>query len=260
MKKSVILLLSMLTLAATGCKTKQLATVAEGTAEGDRNSKEIIAGHYKNPENYKTLLIKADAAYKDSKQSLGFSTEIRIDKDKRILVMGRYLGFTVAKALITPEEVTYYVTLNNTYFKGNYEVLSRWLGTNLDYNKVQNLLTGEALYDLTKGSYKSSVEDGKYKLTGKESGDIIKEFLFEGSNYLLKKQHIAQGGQQPRSVDVTYPGHTEYPQAIVPVAVKIEAEQKDKVNIDIEYASVKFDEKLSFPYEVPEGYEQIFVE
>lgn len=260
MKKSLILTVAALSLMVTGCKTKQLATVAEGTAEGDRNSKEIIEGHYKNPENYKTLLIKADASYKDSKQSLGFSAEIRVEKDKRILVMGRYLGFTVAKALITPEEVSYYVTVNNTYFKGDYEVLSRWLGTDLDYNKVQNLLTGEALYDLNKGSYKSSVENGQYKLTGKESNNIIKEFLFEGANYLLKKQHIAQGGQQPRSVDVAYPGHTEYPQAILPVAVKIEAEQKDRVKIDIDYVSVKFDEKLSFPYEVPEGYEQIFVD
>jgi len=260
MKKHLVLLFAITALLSS-CKTKQAAAkVAEGTADEDRGSKEIITGHYKNPSNFKTLLIKADASYKDKKQSQNVSAEIRIKKDETILVSVRFLGITMAKALITPKEVSYYEKIGSTYFRGDYVALSRWLGTDLDFNKVQNMLTGEALDDLTKGNYKSSIEDGKYKLIGKANGGIIKEFLFEGSNYLLKKQHVEQGGQQPRSLDIAYPAHHEYPQAIMPSGIKIEAEQKDRVNINIEYASVKFDEALTFPFEVPEGFEQIFIE
>lgn len=260
MKKILIVLFAAGALFPS-CKSKQSATtVAEGTADEDKGSKEVIAGHYKNPHNFSTLLIKADAAYKDRKQSQNVSAEIRIKKDETILVSVRFLGITMAKALITPQEVTYYEKINGTYFKGNYAVLSRWLGTDLDFSKVQNMLIGEALDDLTKGSYKSAIDNGQYKLTGKAGGGIIKEFLFEGANYLLKKQHVEQGGTEPRSLDIAYPSHHEYPQAILPSGIKIEAEQKDRVNIDIVYASVKFDEKLTFPYEVPEGYEQIFIE
>lgn len=257
MKKSIAVLFAVAMLAS--CKSKQ-ATVTEQAAEGSKQVKEIVTGHYKTPRNFQTLLIKADAGYKDKKQSHNVSAEIRIKKDEAILVSIRFFGLTMAKALITPKEVSYYEKINGTYFKGNYAVLSRWLGTELDYTKVQNMLLGEALDDLNKGTYKASLEDGKYKLSGKESGGTIKEFLFEGANYLLKKQHIAQGGQQPRSLDVQYPSHNEYSQAILPSAIKIEAEQKDTVTIDIKYSSVKFDEKLTFPYEVPEGFEQIFIE
>lgn len=260
MKKSLVVLFAIAALFSS-CKTKQAAaTVAEGTADTDKGSKEIIAGHYKNPHNFKTLLIKADASYKDKKQDQSVSAEIRIKKDETILVSVRFLGITMAKALITPSEVSYYEKIGGTYFRGNYAVLSRWLGTDLDFTKVQNMLIGEALDDLTKGSYKSSVEEGKYKLTGKANGGVVKEFLFEGANYLLKNQRVAQGGTQPRSLDIAYPSHQEYPQAIMPSGIKIEAEQKDRVNINIEYASVKFDEALTFPYEVPEGFEQIFIE
>ncbi|RYD94784.1 MAG: DUF4292 domain-containing protein, partial [Sphingobacteriales bacterium] len=42
--------------------------------------------------------------------------------------------------------------------------------------------------------------------------------------------------------------------------IKIEAEQKDTVNLDIDYKSVKFDEPITFPYDVPEGFDQIFIE
>jgi hypothetical protein len=34
------------------------------------------------------------------------------------------------------------------YFEGDFSALSQWLGTDLDYNKIQNLLVGEALDDL----------------------------------------------------------------------------------------------------------------
>ncbi|MXN92622.1 DUF4292 domain-containing protein [Flavobacterium sp. Sd200] len=257
MKKTITLLLTLTLLAS--CKSKQ-AVVAEQAAEGSKQVTEIVEGHYKTARKFETLLIKSNARYQDKNTTQNVTAEIRIKKDEAILVSIRFLGITMAKALITPKEVSYYEKLNSTYFKGDYAVLSRWLGTDLDYKKVENMLVGEALDDLSKGVYKASLQDGKYKLTGKESGSTIKEYLFEGANYLLKKQLITQGGAQARSLDVQYPSHNEYQQAILPSAIKIVAEQKDTVNINIEYTSVKFDEKLTFPYEVPEGFEQIFIE
>lgn len=258
MKKYIIIACSILLLVS--CKSKQaVVTATEEAAGTDKTAREIIAGHYKNPKSFETLLIRANAGYKDNSQSHNMSAEIKIKKDETILVSIKVFGLTMAKAIITPSRVSYYEKINGTYFDGNYAVLSRWLGTELNYSKVQNMLLGEALDDLTKGSYKSSIDADKYKLIGKE-GNSIKEFLFEGANYLLKDQIVAQGGQQPRSLHIMYPAHNTFPQAILPAKVNIEAEQKDKVTINIEYSSVKFDEKLTFPYEVPEGFEQIFIE
>jgi len=241
------------------CKTKQ-AVVTEGSASESKAAREIIDGHYKNIKDFKTLHISAGAKYKDSKQSQSVSADIRIKKDEIILVSVRVLGITVAKALITPTRVSYYEKIGNKYFDGNYALLSRWLGTELDFNKVQNMLLGEAMDDLNKGTYKAIIEGGRYKLTSTAKGGITKEFLFEGANYLLKHQTIAQGGQQPRSVDISYPAHKEHAKAVLPTEVNIEALQKDKVNIELDYNTVNFDENLTYPYEVPEGYEQVFID
>jgi hypothetical protein len=89
---------------------------------------------------------------------------------------------------------------------------------------------------------------------------IMKRFFFEGTNYLLKQQEITQMGVEPRSLDIRYPSHREYPKAVLPASITIEAEQKDRVNINIEYNTVTFDEELTFPYEVPEGFEQITID
>jgi hypothetical protein len=43
--------------------------------------------------------------------------------------------------------------------------------------------------------------------------------------------------------------------------LSINAKQNDnKTNIDIEYKSISFNEDLSFPYNVPEGYERIYID
>ena len=258
MKKSIAILAAVLSLAS--CKTAQKAVVAEGNAGEEKAVKEIVDGHYKNDKNFKTLAIKASVDYKDKKTKQSVSAEIRIKKDETILVSVRFLGITMAKAIITPTRVSYYEKINSTYFDGNYASLSKWLGTDLDFAKVQNMLLGDALYDLSKGKYAASLENGQHKLQSMDRSAISKLFLFEGTNYFLKKEVISQAGQEPRTLDIQYPAYKEYPKAILPAQIKIEAEQNDIVNIGIEYNTVTFDENLTFPYEVPDGYKQIFIE
>lgn len=257
MKKGIVILLVLFSFAS--CKTKQSLLGEQSVAEA-RSTKEIVDGHYKNTKDFKTLHIQASASYKDRKQSQRVSADIKIKKDEIILVSVRFLGITMAKAVITPTRVSYYEKIKGTYFDGSYEVLSRWLGTELDYAKVQNMLTGESLYDLTKGMYQASLENERHKLQSMDRSAITKQFFFEGSNFLLKEQKITQGGKEPRSLDIQYPAYKEYPKAVLPAVIKIDAEQNDTVTIDIEYNTVTFDENLTFPYDVPEGFEQIFID
>ncbi|NDI98581.1 DUF4292 domain-containing protein [Flavobacterium sp. LaA7.5] len=256
MKKITALMLTIILLAS--CKSKQ-AVLNEQSADEAKTTAQIVNGHYANEKSFKTLFIKADARYTDSNTSQKLSADIRIKKDEKILVSLKFLGITMAKALITPDNVSYYEKLNNTYFDGNYAMLSKWLGTDLDYNKVQNLILGKAIYNLKDDAYTAKIENGLYRLSS-NSGGIMKSFLFEGSNYLLKKELISQGGLDARSLDIQYPAHREYPKAVLPAEMKIDAEQKDRVTIHIEYNTVTFDEDFSFPYDVPSGFDQVFLD
>lgn len=256
MKKLIAVVLVLATLAS--CKTSKNVVTGQSAADA-KTAKEIINGHYGNLKDFKTLYIKASARYQDAKQSQNVSAEIKIKKDEIILVSVRVMGFTLAKALITPTRVSYYEKLGSKYFDGDYALLSDWLGTDLDFNKVQNLLIGHPIDDLTKDNYKATLENGLHKLSSTRKG-ITKDFLFEAARFLLQHQAITREGAEPESVHIVYPSHKEYAKGLLPAEVKIEASQKDKVTIDIEYDSVTFDENLSFPYEVPKGYEQITIE
>lgn len=218
----------------------------------------IIENHYNNKSDFSTLYIRSSAKYRDEKQSQNVSAEIKIKKGEKILVSIRFLGITMAKALITPKEVKYYEKINGTFFEGDYASLSEWLGTDLDFNKIQSMLIGKPIDDLTQQDYVYELTDKFYKLTA-VANKTEKAFFFETKNYLLKKQEIAQP-EKERTFTVTYPNFQDFPLAILPANLQINADQKKgKTEISIEYNTVTFNEDLSFPYSVPEGYERIFI-
>jgi hypothetical protein len=255
MKSKIIALIALILLAS--CKSK--AVLAEGKAKDELSSESIIQKHYTNTQDFTTLYIKANARYEDKDNTQNVSAEIKIKKDEKILVSIRVLGITMAKALITPNTVKYYEKIGGKYFEGDYSTLSKWLGTDLDFQKVQNLLVGEAMDDLTKGKYKTTIDDKLYRLES-EDKKTMKAFYFESGRFLVKQQQIIQSSQN-RMLKVEYPNFSEYAQALLPSGIDIEATQaKGKTTIDINYNSATFNEELSFPYSVPDGYERIFID
>lgn len=240
------------------CKSK--AVISEATATKSMSAEKVIDNHYDTKKDFKTAYIKADVSYKDEKQSLNVSADIRIKKNEQILLSIRFFGITMAKALITPKEVKYYEKSGNKYFEGDYTTLSKWLGTDLDFQKVQNMLIGQAFDDLNKGKYDSSIEEGLYKLYDKSNKSTEKSFFFEASQFLIKKQEVSQKAKN-RMLKVSYPNHKDYPEVILPTQLIIEALQDNKATkINIEYKSATFNEDLSFPYSVPDGYDRIFID
>ena len=234
-----------------GCKSKQSVTTA--AANENTEVSKVINGHYKNEHDFTTLNIRANAKYEDEKQSHSMNADIRIKKDEIIWINIKFLGIPMAKAMITPTKVSYYEKINNTYFEGDFSMLSNWLGTDLDFSKVQNLFLGKAIDDLTKDKWVSEVVEKMFKLSLPNSSDIAKEFYFEGANYLLKKETITQASQN-RSLEIRYPSFKEEKGMFLPNEINIKAEQKDKVTIDIEYKNTTFNENLSYPFSIPSGY------
>ena len=234
-----------------GCKSKQSVTTA--AANENTEVSKVINGHYKNEHDFTTLNIRANAKYEDEKQSHSMNADIRIKKDEIIWINIKFLGIPMAKAMITPTKVSYYEKINNTYFEGDFSMLSNWLGTDLDFQKVQNLFLGKAIDDLTKDKWVSEVVEKMFKLSLPNSSDVAKEFYFEGANFLLKKETISQASQN-RNLEIRYPSYKEEKGMFLPNEINIKAEQKDKITIDIEYKNTTFNEDLSYPYSVPSGY------
>ncbi len=242
----------------TSCKSKAVA-VETVKAPTRLKTNTIIENYYNNKIDFSTLYIKSNVQYADDKQTQNVTAEIRIKKDQQILVSVRFLGITMAKASITPTSVSYYEKMGGRYFEGDFSSLSQWLGTDLDYNKIQNMLLGRAIDDLEKGKYSESFVDQIYRLEDVSSDKIKKSFFFDANTFMINKQEIIQTAED-RMIQVAYSDNAVYKEATLPTKVLINTiQKKGKSQINLEYNTITFNEELSFPYSVPNGYKRIII-
>lgn len=242
------------------CKSKSVVLDVEKPVTTEKSAHKIIENYYNNKIDFSTLYIKSTVQYADDKQSQNVTAEIKIKKDEQILVSVRFLGITMAKASITPSSVSYYEKMGGRYFEGDFSTLSQWLGTDLDFNKIQNLLLGRAIDDLKKEKYTESFTDQVYRLDNVSDANLKKTFYFDAISFLLNKQEITQtaGGKM---IQVAYSDNNVYNNNVsLPSKVQINAiQEKGKARINLEYNTITINEELSFPYSVPNGYKRIII-
>lgn len=163
--------------------------------------------------------------------------------------------------MITPEKVGFYNKLDNTYFEGDFSYLSKLLGTELDFKKVQNLLLGDAIFDLKNGSYTASVNDDTYILQPKKQQLLFEIFfLIDPSLFKVKSQQISQP-KELRHLQIDYLSHQEVEKQILPENIKVIAvEGNEETIINLEFKSVTLNEDLRFPFKIPSGFKKIELE
>lgn len=257
--KSLFSVFFLSTLVLFSCKSKK-AVVEASKNETPKSINKIIENYYNNKIDFSTLYIKANVQYATEKQNQNVSAEIRIKKDEQILISLRFLGITMAKASITPTAVSYYEKIKSTYYEGDFSALSQILGTDLDFNKLQNLLLGRALDSLKDGKYSDSFVDQIYRLDAISLDENTKKsFYIDANDFLITKQEITQT-KEGRMIQLAYSNKKEFKEMTLPLVIGINSFQnQNKTEINLEYNTVSFNEALSFPYSIPNDYKRIII-
>ncbi len=244
----------ILMLIAFSCKTTKTIS-SDGEITSDLSAKQLIKNNTKSIANFRTLTARVKADYSSNDESKGTTISLRMEKDKTIWMSA---PFSMAKVLITPEKVSFYNKLDNTYFDGDFELLSDFVGTELDFDKVQNILLGEALYDLKKEEFIASTFEKSYLLQPKNQRDLFEIFyLLNPSHFKMDSQQFAQPNEN-RILQIDYKDYQKVDKQKLPQTIKIIAVEKfDETIIDLEYRSVALNEKIRFPFRIPSGYKEI---
>ena len=237
-----------------GCKsTKSLTTT--GSVKDNMTARQLMRENQKQAANFKTLQAKVKIDFSEGDKSNGVSVTLRMEKDKTIWLSAP-LG--AARAMITPEKVSYYNKLENEYFDGDYSIISELLGVELDFHKVQNLLLGEMIFDEKGAVYLASNNEVSYILQPENQNAIFEIFyLLNPGHYKLDSQQLSQSLKK-RLLQIDYKAYQLVDKEIIPAIINIVAvEENSEVKIDLEYKSVSLNEDLRFPFEIPSGYKEI---
>lgn len=250
-----IIYIFIFALIVTSCKSSKMTS---NTSSMEMSAKNVIKNHYNNAFDKETVNAKLKIKYIGKSNFPGVTASLRIKKDETIWISLSKFGFPVGKALITPTKVSYYEKINRTYFDGDFTLLSNWLGTELNFEKVQNLLLGQALLNLKDEKFSLELYENKYQLTPKKGYDLFSIlFLINPDNFKINSQKIHQKDDN-KSLTINYSDYTQVDDEVFPKGIHIAAsDTKNTSTIDINYRSVNFNNHVSFPFKIPSNYKQI---
>ncbi|SFU27430.1 protein of unknown function [Pustulibacterium marinum] len=252
----VVIALSIITMAYS-CKPKSV--IGEGTVNNSLTAKKIIKNHYINDLEFETIRGKMKIRFDDGDNSQSFGVNVRIEKDKTIWLSESFLG--MVKAYITPTHVSFYNRIDNTYFDGDFSYISKILGTEIDFEKLQNVLIGQAIFDLKEDKYTVNIVDNRYQLKPETDMVLFKRlFQIEPKYYKMALQQVAQPAES-RVSSISYDSYEDIDGQPFPSNLTVTVEEPGKKTIiGIEYKNVEFNQKVTFPYNVPSGYDRIMLD
>lgn len=250
-KLSALLLILSL---SVGCRSTKTLT-SDAVIDKNMTAKRIIRENGKQEVRFKTLQAKVRIDYTEGSKGNGTTVTLRMEKDKAIW-MSAPLG--VARVMITQDSVKFYDKLNNQYFDGDFSLLTQLLGTDIDFEKVQNIFLGEPIFDLKKDFYVTAPNDESYVLHPKDQRALFELFfLINPGFFKLDSQQLYQPLEK-RMLQVDYKKYQEVSKQIFPENIRIIAvEKNDEITIDLDFKSIQLNRDVRFPFTIPSGYKEI---
>lgn len=255
-KKLKITLSLCLVLMTFSCKSAK-SLLTSGVATEKLSAKQVIKAHQKNDTDFKTMQARLKVEMIQGEKEQVHTLSFRMEKDKKIWLNAT---LNLVRMLITPEKVQFYNKLDDTYFDGDYKLLSDFVGVDLDFNKVQNILLGQAVYNLNKQTHTVEVNENVYVLSPKNQNALFELFyLINPSHFKMNSLQLQQQSKK-RFLQVDYTAYQKVKTKIIPKNIKVVAvENTNQMTINLEFKSVSLNENVRFPFNIPSGYKEIII-
>jgi hypothetical protein len=255
MNRTITFLIIVLTLAS--CKSAKVSDRSLESLSARSLIKKNQAARFSGNSIKATMQIK----YKGEEDLPNINASLRMVKDSIIWLNFSKLGFPVAKLKITPSEVKFYEKIGKTAFEGDFKLITGWLGTDFDFEKVQNLFLGEALLDLESQKYQVIIKDQQYELHPKKRNPIFDiKYRIDPDHFKVVLEEVSHV-EKKQNLTILYKDFHKISESLFPKGFLITATTlKMKTIIDVNYKNVQFDFPLKFPFEIPAGYRNIELE
>lgn len=251
MKLKPLYLLLLFVLASCG-GAKNISNIESASA------KEVISAHKAATPDFKTLASRVQLVYETDEKVQSITASLRMEKDKNIWVKASVLGITIAKVLITPTRVSYYETIGGTYFEGDFALLGEWIGTPINFQQAQNMLLGQSIFTLNPSEYSSAIFQNKFKIQPKEQPqNFIHSLFLNPDNFKVASETVSQPNED-RLLSIRYGDYQKIGEQFYPSNILINTSEKGSATkIEINYKKIDLNVDVSFPFDIPSGYEEI---
>jgi len=260
-----------LTLLNTSCKSKKHVLK---TSIKEYGFSYLYNKMLENQMQFDYLSAKFTLVYGEGKNTTNLRGQLRIKDDSLIwMSITPALGIEAARVLLTNDSIKFINRLNKTYFSGQYELIDSLLNTTIDYSLLQSMFVGNDLTQYDVNKFRSSVDNGLYRMTIRErrkikrfikSGEIntrvlVQQIWLYPDNYRIARIDIKeQGEDESNKLQVYYDEYIDVGGQLFPSKIYIQITSQKSIYIDIDFNKAEINVPLKFPFRIPGKYENLF--
>ena len=236
------------------CKSTQ-TLVSSSSLNPKLKAKQIIKAHNKKKSDFITLQSRLKIELIEGDKSQIHTVTLRMERNRTIWI-NAFLNMVRLK--ITPEKVQMYNKLNRTYFEGDFTLIKDFLGVELNFTHIENLLLGHTIFSYNSSDLKKEPHPKSYALSPKQKNALFEVlYLFNPGFFKLDGQIISQPNQN-RKLNVYYHTFQDIEEDIFPqqMTIKVVENQKE-TTLKMNLKSVSLNQPLRFPFKIPTGYKPI---
>lgn len=210
--------------------------------------KNIAAANY----TFNYVQAKAKINFNDGKINQSFTANIRINNEQTIwLSLTGPFGIEGARILIEKDRIQILDKLNNAYYDEPFSFINTYLPFPTDINFIQNLIIGNS-FNANLDKAKIEENNNTYHIENTFDG-VTSTFIY---NTDFKYQEVIMLEQaQNRTINYKFEDYRLIEnQLFAFVRSMIFKDEKNNLQLNLEFSKIKKENKLDFPFEVPEKF------
>jgi hypothetical protein len=245
----------------------------------------ILKKVYENTLEYETLTVKkVNFSLKANGKTQSLRASYKIRRDSAIQINTYKTTIPIGKLEILPDTFNVVYHIERDCYTGNFKMLSKAVGIDLDYNMLQSILSShifsfrEDANDRIFRDYHSNIQDGMYMVSSIKERKLRKVVLKEGKlqRYLNKfneshlinheiyvdpslfvvRKIIFEDLELKRLLKLEFSEYSRIGEQLFPGKIKLGFTGEKEVSLVIRLSRVYINDRENFTFRVPSKYDQ----
>lgn len=225
-------------------------------ADSMRYIRQLYSHIESNIVDCRTFSAKLKVHYEGSDgKDYEFNAFIRLQKNKVIWIsINALLGIEAFRAIITPDSVKVLNKMDKVYQLRSVSYLQEMSHLPFDFNTLQSVVLGNPVYlDSNILYYRKDLQG----ISILSIGAIFRNYLTLNNDLTLKHSILDDVDQmQARSCDITYGDFEKVDTVLFSTYRKIVISEKGRLDVEMNFKNIRFNENLDFPFTVPKNYKR----
>ncbi len=236
----------------------------------DNHSTYVFDKMKQNQFKYKWLSAKFNVEYITDVNNSSFSGTLRMLHDSVIWISISKMGFEGARILITEDTVKFINRQDKLFFISDFNYINRFVNNAIDFDMLQAIIVGNDFKYYENDKFKVSLDNDQIRLStinrrklkkyvrnlNDHNKILVENITLDPVTFKINDVTVKEV-KANNKLKATYSNYEKIADQLFPILLELAISAEKEIKIKIEFTKCIIDEPQSFPFTIPESYDEI---